>query len=264
MGKTIRKQLKLIEKKEQKMLTVKPVKQGKITEAKEKVEAKIPEGLKNTLDVAFYKAFCIVFEQGSSIIEKTYNKEKIMVDHEIHDFAIRRKASGKHVRNMDKLARKTSMMQSCVSAVEGAGLGFLGIGVPDIPVFISMLLRGIYEIALSYGFDYEKEEEKYLILLMIRTALSEDAPRAEYHQEVKKICNALSDGLSIEFDKKEEIKKTAAVLSDTMLLMKFIQGLPIVGMIGGISNFSMYNRIIKYVSLEYKRRYLEGKVAGEN
>ena len=41
-----------------------------------------------------------------------------------------------------------------------------------------------------------------------------------------------------------------------MLVMKFIQGLPVVGVIGGISNPVYYNRIMEYVRLKYHKRYL--------
>ncbi len=40
------------------------------------LEDKVPEKLQSTLNVAFRKAFEIVFSKGSGIIEKTYDKEK--------------------------------------------------------------------------------------------------------------------------------------------------------------------------------------------
>lgn len=56
-------------------------------------------------------------------------------------------------------------------AVEGIGLGALGIGLPDIVIWVSVLLRGVYETALKYGFDYDSPEEKLFILKMIETAM---------------------------------------------------------------------------------------------
>lgn len=38
-----------------------------------------------------------------------------------------------------------------ISGVEGVGLGLLGIGLPDIPLFTAVILKSVYEIALSYG-----------------------------------------------------------------------------------------------------------------
>ena len=38
-----------------------------------------------------------------------------------------------------------------------------GVGIPDIPVFLSMLLKGLYEMAASYGYDYNKKEWKSIL-----------------------------------------------------------------------------------------------------
>lgn len=43
----------------------------------QKLEEKVPEKLQGTLDVAFAKAFHLVFEKGIGVIEKTYHKEDI-------------------------------------------------------------------------------------------------------------------------------------------------------------------------------------------
>ena len=41
-----------------------------------------------------------------------------------------------------------------------------------------------------------------------------------------------------------------------MLLLKFIQGVPVVGIIGGAANPVYYNKVMKYVQLKYRKRYL--------
>lgn len=47
-------------------------------------------------------------------------------------------------------------------------MGFLGMGLPDIPVFLGVLLRSIYEIALSFGFSYDTEEEQKVRLWFLK------------------------------------------------------------------------------------------------
>ena len=37
---------------------------------------KVPEKLQGTLDAAFAKAFALVFEKGTAVIEKSYNQEE--------------------------------------------------------------------------------------------------------------------------------------------------------------------------------------------
>lgn len=41
-----------------------------------------------------------------------------------------------------------------------------------------------------------------------------------------------------------------------MLFLKFIQGLPVVGILGGMANPVYYNKVMKYVQLKYRKRYL--------
>ena len=41
-----------------------------------------------------------------------------------------------------------------------------------------------------------------------------------------------------------------------MLVLKFIQGLPVVGVLGGAANPVYYRKIMRYVQLKYKKRYL--------
>ena len=43
-------------------------------------------------------------------------------------------------------------------------MGFFGLGLPDIPLFLGVLLKSIYEVALSYGYTYDTQEEQIFIL----------------------------------------------------------------------------------------------------
>ena len=70
----------------------------------------------------------------------------------------------KSLKLIDSHGKKSKLLNSTISTFEGVGLGLLGIGIPDIPLFIAMILKTIYEIALSYGFNYEDEGEKIYIL----------------------------------------------------------------------------------------------------
>jgi hypothetical protein len=54
----------------------------------------------------------------------------------------------------------------------------------------------------------------------------------------------------------EQLQHTSDAFAMDMLLMKFIQGLPIVGIVGGLANPVYYQRILNYVKLKYRKRYL--------
>ena len=121
-------------------------------------------------------------------------------------------------------------------------------------MFTGMILKSIYEIALNYGYEYDTEGERRFILLLIQGAVS-------YGQEMLAV-NELVD-LYIQtaeipdcYDEKEQIEKTAAGLSKELLYMKFLQGIPLLGAVGGAYDVVYLKRITEYANLKYKKRFL--------
>lgn len=232
-------------------------KKEKMPKWKEALADKVPDGLQNTLQAAFAKAFALVFEKGSAIIEKTFDKDGLILEFESGDYVVDKSGSKKSMKRMEKLPRKKSRVNNMVTAASGMGLGILGIGIPDIPLLISTVLKGIYETALSYGCSYETYSEQIYILRLIRTALAEGSDREEYNHQLDSAV-ADTDGVSL----KEEMDLTARVMSDALLVEKFVQGIPIVGVTGGIVNLSVYRKISRLAMLKYKKRYLQEKMKG--
>jgi hypothetical protein len=144
--------------------------------------------------------------------------------------------------------------------LEGGILGLLGIGLPDIPLFLSVIVKTIYEVALSYGYQYDTPEERTYLLLLICGAITKGEQQLEFDKDLEllgvKIDHNIVDDLSLE----KQMKDTAHVLSDSLLTAKFIQGIPIVGAIGGAVNYNILNKIGKYAGIKYKKRYLQKKV----
>ena len=54
----------------------------------------------------------------------------------------------------------------------------------------------------------------------------------------------------------EQIKSTSDALAKELLYLKFVQGIPIVGVIGGLSDMVYQKKISDYAALKYKRRFL--------
>ena len=190
----------------------------------QKLEEKIPPKLQETLDTAF--------------------------------------ANSKSLRSFSKKARDTGTKNLLLSGVAGIGMGVLGIGLPDIPVFTGMILKNIYETALQYGYSYESREEKYFILLLIRGAVSYGDTLCEIDGKVNEfIRNGM---LPEEYQDKEQIEQTAGSLSKELLYMKFLQGIPVVGAVGGAYDAVYMKRITEYAELKYRHRYLAGRKKAEN
>lgn len=258
MSKFIKKEINKLNKKENKILNKKRNKiiNDKISPISEKIEEKIPDKLKLALESAFYNGFKLVIKNGSKYIEKLYNKEKIKLDYEINDYSLNKRMTRKSMKLIDSQGKKSNLINSTISTVEGVGLGLLGIGIPDIPVFIAMILKTVYEISLSYGFNYENEDEKIYILNLINVALTSEENKQFYNERLNIIESKIMLGIDIDNILDEEIKETSKVLSNSLLIAKFIQGLPIVGVIGGLTNYQFIRKISKYARIRYKKRYL--------
>ena len=230
---------------------------------KQELESRIPAKVYIGLESAFCKAFALVFNQGRAVIEKGYKKEDIQADHAIRDFAVQVKGGRKELRQMHKSAKQSDLLNLAVTTVEGVGLGALGIGMPDIVLFLGTLLKGIYETALNYGFDYESRQEQVFILELMQASLSTGEDWIRRNAEIDEMMLLESVGITEEYFK-EQMQETAAVFAMDMLLLKFIQGLPIVGMIGGAANPVYYGKVMKYVQLKYRKRYLLKQMHKEN
>lgn len=255
----IEKELQKIEKAEKRMRRQLEKKKEPIW--KGALEEKIPDKIMAGLQKAFSKAFYLIFEKGNVIIEKTYDRDSIEKDFQIRDFAVDLKGGRKEIRKLKKDAAGENAINTLFTTVEGIGLGVFGIGFPDIVIWVAFLLRGVYETSLKYGFDYERPEEKVFILKMLETAMLTGEEWKTANKSVDSYTKGTADIILTNEDIKWQIEKTANVFATDMLIMKFIQGIPVVGMIGGASNPVYYHKIMGYVQLKYRKRYLLGKLS---
>ena len=231
------------------------------------VEKKVPATLQKTLETAFTKAFVTVFEKGSGLIEKTYRKqrhERLFREHErdIHKEGF----NGKSLRRFERQAKRTAAKNLTITTVEGIGFGIVGLGIPDIPIFVSVMLKSIYEIALSYGFSYSTDKEKLFILKLIDAALKSGETLRKKDKDMNKLiqryfeeeetAEAETDPFVVELQIKRQIDSSAEALSHELLYGKFLQGSTFIGVIGGTADFTCLKRITDYATLKYKRRFL--------
>lgn len=249
----LRKELLAVMKQEKKMeraaLAARPA--GWKTALEEKLPTKVYDGLEG----AFCKGFAVVFSKGRGIIEKSYKKDTILEDHSIREYAVQVKGGRKQLRQISRTAKRSDLRNLAITTVEGVGLGALGIGMPDIVLFISALLKGVYETALNYGYDYISREEQMLILKMMAAALSGGEDWQERSEEIDNLM-AGAAGDTSEEAYQAQLQDTAAVFAVDMLLLKFIQGLPVVGIVGGAANPVYYRKVLRYVQMKYRKRYL--------
>lgn len=215
---------------------------------------KVPDKLQSTINSAFSKAFSLIFDKGTPIIEMTYKKDELEKDFQIDLYSARIRGTKKSLKKLSNKADIAGGVNLAVSGASGIGMGLLGMGLPDIPVFTGMILRCVYEIAMHYGFNYETEEEKYFILLLIEGAVSYGTSLEVVN---KKADDFIRDPqLPFDYRRNQQIINTSSTLSKELLYMKFLQGVPIVGAVGGAYDLKYMNSISQYCRMKYKKRFL--------
>ena len=238
----IQKQLKIITKKEEKLLKEPNDNyiKNKISPIKDKIEGMVPDKLQSTLELAFQKGFKVVFDKGT----------------DINTYAVNKYPTRKNLRKIDKSTNKKTIFNKSLTIVEGSALGLLGIGLPDIPIYIGVILKSIYEISLSYGFDYSTESEKAFILNIICATVTSGKERSHYFDKIDLISDEIDNNKNPTYNIEDMLIETSNKISVYMLTSKFIQGLPIVGVVGGVTNFLTLQDITTIAKLKYKKRYL--------
>lgn len=218
----------------------------------------VPAGLRRGLESAFCSAFGLVFQKGVGVIEKTLRPDEARARFAMRDALLRAGPTARRLRQLEKDARRGQAAAQGAALLEGAALGVLGIGLPDIPVFTGVLLRGVYEVAMGYGFGYETPEERAYILCLVCGALAvgPDAPR--WAAEADRLGRAIGRGgpFLAPAALQSYIASAGRQLSAALLAAKFIQGLPLVGAVGGAANLAVYRQVLGWAALKYQQRYL--------
>ena len=236
-------ELLTIELKERKLIKSAAAKKASIID--KKIQEYVPDNLEKTLKDMFELAFRKNFQNGVEVISMTFDKN-----------------SPKEAEEMLRKSRIAATFDTGMSFVTGTGMGILGIGVPDIPIFTAMVLRNIYQIAAAYGFDYKSRTEQIYILKVIKGAMAIGEKAERTAAEVDRY----SDGVDLRGEVNEtwlgdELDEAAGALADSMLYMKFVQGIPVVGAAGGLSNASTMRKISKYADLKYHKRMIKRQLA---
>lgn len=242
------------------------------------VRRKVPRSLQRTLESAFGKAFYMVFEKGTGLIEKTYKKDAQRYTFKSSSKKLKKEGfTAKGVRRFDRQAKNTIGKNLVISMFEGLALGLGGMGIPDIPIFVSVMLKSIYEIALSFGFSYTSPEEKMFILKIIDTSLKSGDELRKKNAELNKLIDIMADedfsakdkdtnkdttdkAVNDEYVLKlmltRQIDTSAEALSRELIYGKFVQGKAIIGIVGGMNDVTCLKKITDYAVLKYKRRFL--------
>jgi hypothetical protein len=234
--------------------------QKKIMPLQKAVEEKIPTPLLETLEDAFFTAFQTLFEGGRPLIERTYDRRKILKRHKGKDELVGAQKTVKSLKELDADAAQRLFFNKAFVTLEGGGLGLLGMGMPDIVILIAVMIKNLDELALSYGFETESKGESLYMLRLISAAMTEGRSKVVKNRAVDDLAERLLLGLLPHENTEEVMRETAGILAKALLLAKFIQGYPVVGAVGSLVNFNTIHKTGEYAAIKYKKRYLLGKI----
>ncbi len=257
----IKKELKKTLKKEQKIIKQDNhfIFEKQTCDIREKINNKLPFDIEKKFTNAFEKSFSTVFNKGIKYIERTYNKQKLMDDFEgdIKKFSYSIKK--RNLNASERRVKRKILINQGLSTVEGAAVGFMGIltALADVPIFISVLIKNLNEISLQYGFDYNTESEKIVMLNIISMSISEGENRLMYSQNIDKIGYRIDLGEEIDVQLEEVIQGTSQALAEYMTTAILLQSIPFAGFVfGGLNNFRFTGNLSKVANIKYKKRYL--------
>ncbi|MDY2960584.1 MAG: EcsC family protein [Hornefia sp.] len=219
------------------------------------LESKVPDSMQDKLNRGFAKAFELIFEKGTGIIEKTYDKESIRERFEDYEETAKIKGDRDSLKQFSKNAESSGNANLLFSGSAGIGMGIAGIGIPDIVIFTGSMLKGIYQVALNFGYSYDTPEEKFFILKIIEVSLSKGKTLDQGNTHLNEV---IENGVMLPggYEQKQQIAISSEAISSELLYTKFLQTIPIVGAVGGAYDAVYMKKILKYAEIKYHRRFL--------
>ena len=218
------------------------------------IENIAPEKLLLTLHTAFEKAFAMVFEKGSGLIQKVGRQADRRQAYQVQEYALDLREDRKNLHAFSKTADRAGRGNVLLSGAAGVGMGLFGVALPDVPLFTAMLLKSVYETAESFGFPCEGEAERMYALRLIEAALCEGEDLRLRGRELD--FYAQSGQWSHPMTLTAQIKVTARQVSEAVLYGKALQSIPVVGAVGGAGDALCLGRVQRYAAIKYRKRFL--------
>lgn len=219
-----------------------------------KVGELAPESLLETLHTAFSKAFSAVFEKGTGLIDWAGRQDRRRADCRVRQYAADQREDHRALRAFSKAAGAAGRGNVLLSGAAGIGMGLVGAALPDVPLFTAMLLKCVYETGESFGFSHDTPSERRFVLRLIEAALSDGAELRDRNQALNAF---IQDGCwRDQLPEEVQLRATARQVSEAVLYGKILQGIPLVGVLGGAEDAILLGRVQRYAAIKYERRFL--------
>ncbi|MCM3161974.1 EcsC family protein [Metabacillus litoralis] len=151
----------------------------------------------------------------------------------------------------ENLVRKSIGMYKKTAAIEGAstGAGGLLLGLADFPLFLSIKMKFLFEVANHYGYSTKEYEERLFLLYVFQLAFSSETHKEETltiieNWETKKLEIKDLDWRIFQQEYRDYI--------DLVKLMQIIPGIGAV--VGGVANYHLVQQLGECAMNSYRLR----------
>lgn len=153
-------------------------------------------------------------------------------------------------------ARKTINLYTRTASVEGAvtGVGGILMGFADLPAFLAIKMKMLFDIAAAYGHNTRNFEERVFLLLIFKLTFSSQKTRNETIQ----LLENWDDYAKIFLDNLDDFdwRNFQLEYRDYMDLAKLAQLIPIIGAgVGAIANYKLSELLGRNALQAYRLRY---------
>lgn len=217
------------------------------------------KGRREALDTAFSKSLQLLLDPDRHLMQKFVNREALEKRFHQLDRLVDQDPGFRALGNIEREVGMVCGGDISAAALEGAGLGSIGVGDGEVILLSALMLRSLYETALIYGISVDRPWEKDLALLVLSAAFAAGEDAYADQRELSRALDSLADGQPLAIDRERRINQAASRMAKSMSLQKFIQSIPVVGVSGMFFNTAAMTRLGSLSRCVYKYRYLAGK-----
>ena len=223
----------------------------------EKAREKAPQKVMDKVRTALIKGFILIFTKATPAIEAAGGLKKKKLKADLNISSLDKGVSLGAIQRIDDAAAGTASTNKEITTVEGAVMGLFGWGPQDSPIFLAVILKSIYEVAVSYGFDYTDNAEKRYIIALMNAALADPFDKVALSETCDEVGLAidLGDGDGSEISE-DELQEAAEKIADSILILKVLMMIKVAGTFSAVTNYKMVKQVTEYAKIKYRQRFL--------
>lgn len=142
-----------------------------------------------------------------------------------------------------------------MTAAEGTALGLVGVGLADIPLFITALLHTVNQVGNTHGFSHHSPGEQCYVLALLSAACA-CAQAPVYSARTDGIGYLIDQGLPFGESVQDWTQTASRLLAQRLLPVKTVQGITLLGATGGLWSAGLLQRVADLAQVKYQKRFL--------